>query len=259
MKFLTSVIGLENGTLDPNLAFDINSKEWKKDESWGDYKVVRYYENDTKVDLESALKFSDNIYFARVGLEMGPEKFQEGLEKLGVGEGLPFAYPTVKSQISNSGSLDHEILLADTAYGQGEFLLNIVHLASIYGGVINNGNMMQPLLLEEEPEKVWKEKIVTEDQAKLLQTSLRKIVSEGSSQKANMTGREMAGKTGTAEIKLEQGTTGKENGWFVAYDQKDPTILTAMMIEGVEAKEPRGSTYTVEMTKKFYDALSDTQ
>ncbi|MFE7062666.1 penicillin-binding transpeptidase domain-containing protein [Sutcliffiella sp. NPDC057660] len=259
MKLLTSVIGLENGSLDPNLAFDINSKEWKKDESWGDYKVVRYYENETKVDLESALKFSDNIYFAKVGLEMGPEKYQEGLEKLGVGEALPFTYPTVKSQISNSGTLDREILLADTAYGQGEFLLNIVHLASIYGGVINNGNMMQPLLLEEEPEKVWKENIVSEEQAKLLQTSLRKIVSEGSSQKANISGREIAGKTGTAEIKMEQGTTGTENGWFVSYDQQDPTMLTAMMIEGVEAKEPRGSTYTVEMTKRFYEALRVSQ
>lgn len=259
MKLLTSVIGLENGSLDPNLAYDINSKEWKKDESWGDYKVVRFYENDTKVDLESGLKFSDNIYFARVGLEIGAEKFQEGLGKLGVGEALPFIYPTVKSQISNSGTLDREILLADTAYGQGEFLLNVVHLASIFGGVINNGNMMQPLLLEEESEKVWKEKIVSEEQAKLLQTSLRKIVTEGSSQKADVIGREMAGKTGTAEIKLEQGTTGTENGWFVAYDQQDPTMLTAMMIEGVEAKEPRGSTYTVEITKRFYEALRDLQ
>ncbi|MBM7619218.1 penicillin-binding protein [Bacillus tianshenii] len=259
MKLITSVIGLENESLDPNKTYDINTKEWKKDESWGNYTINRVYGNDTKVDLESGLKFSDNIYFAQVGLAIGEEKFIEGLEKLGVGEALPFTYPTVKSQISNSGTLDGEILLADTAYGQGEFLLNIVHLASIYGGVINNGNMMQPLLLEEESEKVWKENIVSEEQAKMLQISLRKIVTEGSSQKANIPGREMAGKTGTAEIKMEQGTTGTENGWFVSYDQQDPTMLTAMMIEGVEAKEPRGSTYTVEMTKRFYEALRVSQ
>ncbi|WP_235864119.1 penicillin-binding transpeptidase domain-containing protein [Sutcliffiella halmapala] len=255
MKLLTAVIGLENGELDPADSYDINEKQWQKDVSWGDYKVTRYYENDNKVNLESGLKFSDNIYFARVGIDMGAEKFQNGLEKLGIGEAFPFIYPTVKSQTSNSESIDSEILLADTAYGQGEILLNIVHLASIYGGVVNNGNMMQPLLLEEEKESVWKEGIVSEDQAKQLQTNLRKVVSEGSSQNANVSNREIAGKTGTSEMKLEQGTTGSENGLFVAYDQQDPSLLTAMLIEGVEKKEPGGSTYTVGLTKRFYEAL----
>ncbi|MEW9501194.1 penicillin-binding transpeptidase domain-containing protein [Jeotgalibacillus marinus] len=258
MKLLTAIIGLDNGTLDPDHFYDIDVKQWQKDDSWGDYEVTRYYEEYDKVNLERGLTYSDNIYFARVGLDMGASKFEEGLTNLGIGESLPFIYPTAEtSQISNSGSIESEILLADTAYGQGEFLLNMVHLASIYGGVANDGVMMQPLLLEEEEETVWKESIVSEEQAKSLQTILRKVVSEGSSTRANVSGREMAGKTGTVEMKQEQGTTGTENGLFVAMDQKDPTLLTVMLIEGVEKTEPRGSVYTVDLTKQFYESLNN--
>ncbi|WP_223699927.1 penicillin-binding transpeptidase domain-containing protein [Sutcliffiella deserti] len=255
MKLLTAVVGLVNGEIDPAATYEINEKSWQKDDSWGGYKVNRYYEEDNIVNLESGLKFSDNIYFARAGLDMGAEKFQEGLSRLGVGEALPFIYPTVKSQISNSETIEDDVLLADTAYGQGELLMNIVHLASIYGGVVNNGKMMQPILLEEEEETVWQEEIVSSEQAILLKDYLRKIVTEGSSQKANVQGREMAGKTGTSEMKTEQGPSGDENGLFVAYDQQDPTLLTAMLVEGVDKKKPRGSTYVVELTRSFFEKI----
>ncbi|MGD6993780.1 penicillin-binding transpeptidase domain-containing protein [Sutcliffiella horikoshii] len=248
MKLLTSIIGLESGKLDPNHQYDIPDKQW----DIGGSKVTRVYEDDKKVDLVSGLNNSDNIYFAKAAIDIGIEEFEEGLAKLGIGEELPFSYPPVSdSQISNSGSLDNEVLLAHTAYGQGEILLNIVHLASIYGGVVNDGSMMKPLLLEEETSEVWKD-IVSPENAKLLQNNLRKTVTEGKSSVANVPGREIAGKTGTAEIKKEERL---ENGLWVSYDQKDPTLLTAMLIEDVIDRG--GSRYTIELTNKFYEALSN--
>ena len=52
----------------------------------------------------------------------------------------------------------------------------------------------------------------------------------------------VAGKTGTAELKQAGETKGKENGFFVGYDNDEPTLLVAMMIESVE-QEDRGSPY----------------
>jgi len=248
MKLLTSIIGLESGKLDPNHQYDIPDKQW----DIGGSKVTRVYVDDKKVDLKSGLNNSDNIYFAKAAIDIGIEEFEEGLAKLGIGEELPFAYPPVSdSQISNSGSFDNEVLLAHTAYGQGEILLNIVHLASIYGGVVNDGSMMKPLLLEEETTEVWKD-IVSAENAKLLKDNLRKTVTEGKSSVANVPGREIAGKTGTAEINKEERL---ENGLWVSYDQKDPTLLTAMLIEDVIDRG--GSRYTIELTNKFYEALSN--
>ncbi|WP_053073687.1 penicillin-binding transpeptidase domain-containing protein [Bacillus sp. LL01] len=248
MKLLTAIIGLESGKLDPDHQYDIPEKQW----DIGGSKVTRVYEDDKKVNLGSGLNNSDNIYFAKAAVDIGIKDFEEGLAKLGIGEELPFAYqPYRDSQISNSGTIDSEVLLAHTAYGQGEILMNIVHLASIYGGVVNEGSMMKPLLLEEESSEVWKD-IVSPENAKLLQDNLRKTVTDGKSSVASLPGREIAGKTGTAEIKKEERL---ENGLWVSYDQKDPTLLTAMLIEDVIDRG--GSRYTIELTNKFYKALSN--
>ncbi|MGM0754107.1 MAG: penicillin-binding transpeptidase domain-containing protein [Bacillota bacterium] len=252
MKGITASAGLKSGKLDPNKIYDIKGKKWQKDDSWGNYKVVRVFDNDSKVDLESALKFSDNIYFARVGLEMGAETFIAGLKDFGFGDEIPTSYPIYKSQISNDGTISKEVQLADSAFGQGEVLMSIVHLASAYGGIINDGNMMKPRVLKDEEHEVWKENLLTKEQADLLKTDLRKVVTEGIAGKASVKGKAIAGKTGTAEIKAEQGTTGTENGLFVSYDQNDPTMVLAMLLEDVE--DAGGSTHTVEVTKRFYDS-----
>ncbi|MHA7138109.1 penicillin-binding transpeptidase domain-containing protein [Rossellomorea arthrocnemi] len=252
MKGITASVGLKSGKLDPNKIYDITGKKWQKDDSWGNYKVVRVFDNESKVDLESALKFSDNIYFARVGLEMGADTFIAGLKDFGFGEEIPSSYPIYKSQISNDGTISKEVQLADSAFGQGEVLMSIVHLASAYGGIINDGNMMKPRLLKDEEHEIWKENLLTKEQADMLKTDLRKVVTEGIATKASVKGKAIAGKTGTAEIKAEQGTTGTENGLFVSYDQNDPTMVLAVLLEDVE--EAGGSTHTVEVTKRFYDS-----
>ncbi len=252
MKGITASVGLKSGKLDPSKIYDIQGKTWKKDESWGNYKVVRVFANESKVDLESAIKFSDNIYFARVGMEMGADTFIAGLKDFGFGEDIPFSYPIYKSQVSNDGKISKEVQLADSAFGQGEVLMSIVHLASAYGGIINDGNMMKPRLLMDEEQDVWKKDLLTKEQADMMKTNLRKVVTEGIAGKASVEGKAIAGKTGTAEIKSEQGTTGTENGLFVSYDQNDPSMVLAMLLEDVQ--DAGGSTHTVQVAKKFYDS-----
>ncbi|MGM0843571.1 MAG: penicillin-binding transpeptidase domain-containing protein [Bacillota bacterium] len=252
MKAITAAIGINSGKLDPAQTYTIEGKQWQKDNSWGGYKVTRVYDNDTNVDLLSALKYSDNIYFARVGLEMGADTFQQGLKNFGFGEDIPFQYPITSSQIANEGEIADEILLADSAYGQGEVLMSLLHLASSYGAIVNDGIMMKPLLLNGAQEEVWKNDLLSKENAELLKTDLRKVVTEGIAGKAEVEGKAIAGKTGTAEIKSEQGTTGTENGLFVSYDQDNPDLVLAMLLEDVE--ERGGSTRTVEVTKRFFES-----
>ncbi|MFI8688037.1 penicillin-binding transpeptidase domain-containing protein [Rossellomorea sp. NPDC077527] len=252
MKGITASVGLKSGKLDPDKIYDIKGKTWKKDESWGNYKVVRVFDNESRVDLESALKFSDNIYFARVGLEMGADTFIAGLKDFGFGEEIPMSYPIYKSQVSNDGSISKEVQLADSAFGQGEVLMSIVHLASAYGSIIHDGTMMEPRLLKDEEQKVWKKDLLSKEQVDMMKTNLRKVVTEGIAGKASVEGKAIAGKTGTAEIKSEQGTTGTENGLFVSYDQNDPSMVLAMLLEDVQ--DAGGSTHTVQVAKKFYDS-----
>ena len=61
---------------------------------------------------------------------------------------MPFEFGTTPSQYVNEGNSlsSDEILLADTGYGQGEVLVNPIHLASIYSAFVNDGNMIRPVL-----------------------------------------------------------------------------------------------------------------
>ncbi|WP_404408060.1 penicillin-binding transpeptidase domain-containing protein [Jeotgalibacillus malaysiensis] len=249
-KTITAAIGLEAGTLDPNEGITIDDGlTWSKD-GWGDFQVTRVYETENPVDLNKGLVYSDNIYFARIALEMGAETLIQGLESYGYEEEMPFTYPMTDSQISNEGTIGSEGQLVDTSYGQGEMLTNILHLASMYEVVITNGTIMKPLLLEEEEPEVWKEGLLSEEDATLLRTDLREVVTEGFAQPANIEEVSIAGKTGTAELKLAGEESGKENGFFVAYDQNNPEFVMAMMIEGVEDKG--GSTYVSELVTEVF-------
>ncbi|MGP3562004.1 penicillin-binding transpeptidase domain-containing protein [Geobacillus sp. BK01] len=60
-------------------------------------------------------------------------------------------------------------------------------------------------------------------------------------------------KTGTAELKQEKGTQGKENGLFVAYPADRRDLLLALLIEGVE--NDGGSRYAVNTAKRIFTSF----
>ncbi|HLR62355.1 MAG TPA: penicillin-binding transpeptidase domain-containing protein [Lentibacillus sp.] len=256
IKPVTAAIGLNNGSIVPGEGMEINGLTWSNGEGWGDYEVRRVSESNGPVDLTDALIRSDNIYFARKGVEMGSEKLVNGLQQFGFGEELPFDYPITASSVSSSGSINDEVLLANTSYGQGEIETSSLHLALTYTPVLNGGNMLKPTLLADaKQEQVWKEELITSDQAALIQEALRDVVaaSNGTATKAKDADFPISGKTGTAELKLTaEDEKGKENGWFVGYPSEDQDILIAMMVEGTQDKG--GSSYTVE---KVTDILKE--
>lgn len=249
IKPITAAIGLAAGTLKPEEGHTINDSKWQKDDSWGNFKVSRLYNPPNPVDLKKALVYSDNIYFAMEALKIGREEFIEGLNNFGFGEEIPFSYPLRSSQISNDGKIASEGQLADTSFGQGQMLMNIVHLASSYAPIINDGQMFKPVLFDDETKsEVWKESLISPENAAILRTDLREVITGGHAQAANIESIKISGKTGTAELKSTQDGLGKENGFFVAYPTDDTSYIIAMMIEGIEDKG--GSGYVAEKVAK---------
>ena len=250
IKPITAAIALKEGTIDPQTTIQVNGLQWQKDASWGNYYVTRVKDPNSPVDLEKALMYSDNIYFAQAALGLGKDKLMSGLKGFAFEEEIPYMFPL---EPSKTGSMDTEILLADTGYGQGEMEMNIVHLAATYTPFINKGNLITPtLLLEDEKAKAWKENVISEEQAVLINNMLLKVVEDpqGTAHKAKLDGLPLAGKTGTAELKAKQGEKGTENGWFVAYNTENPSLLVAMMIEGIQDKG--GSGIVVEKVKNIF-------
>lgn len=256
MKLLTSIIGLENGVINPTEAKDIQGLKWQKDSSWGDYKVTRVIDPGKGVTLKDAANYSDNIYYAQVALDLGSEKFINGLKGFGIGEELTFEYPMEASQISNDGDLNKDILLADTGYGQGEVMVTPLHIALFYSTLSNEGNMMQPrLVISENPEaKVWKEGLISQNNLPILIDAFTASVNDAGATLPDgaVPGHRVAGKSGTAEIKASQDdANGTENGWFVSTDPDSSKISISMIIENV--KNRGGSHVTIPKVRNVME------
>ena len=238
----------------------IEGLSWQKDSSWGSYYVTTLHEYEPVV-LENALIYSDNIYFAKAALKIGGDKMKEYLQKLGFDEPLPFEISMAASQYSNSESIETEVQLADSGYGQGQILVNPLHLACIYTAFCNGGNMVQPYLVYQEAAQAewWIPEAFSEATAQRVLEGLKKIVNspEGTGYGAHRDDVVLAGKTGTAEIKDSKGDTeGTELGWFAVMtperDVKTP-ILIVSMVEDV--KERGGSGYVVGKTSQVMEIL----
>lgn len=239
MKLLTSSIGLENKIIDSNATRDIKGLSWQKDSSWGDFKITRVTDPGSPVNLKDAVNHSDNIYFGQVALELGNNKFIEGIKKFGIGEELKFEYPMEESQISNDGDLGREILLADTGYGQGEIMVTPLNVALSYSALANNGDIMQPRLVisENSESNIWKQSAILKDDLPALINSFTALINDSGATISDgvVPGHRVAGKTGTAEIKKSQDdVNGTENGWFVSVDPDTAKISLAMIIEDVK-------------------------
>ncbi|MCQ6274657.1 penicillin-binding transpeptidase domain-containing protein [Bacillus sp. V3B] len=250
IKPLTASIGLSEGAIDDQTTIQVDGLKWRKDSSWGNYYVTRVTDPKTAVDLEKALLYSDNIYFAQAALALGKDAFINGLKGFGFEEEIPYPYPL---ESSVTGSMDSELLVANSGYGQAETEMNILHLAATYTPFINEGTLLTPtLFLEGEKGKPWKENVMSAEQASKINTMLQKVVNDprGTANKAKIEGLPLAGKTGTAELKEKQGERGNENGWFVAYNTENPSLLISMMVEEVQDKG--GSTFVVEKVKNVF-------
>ncbi len=249
-KPITAAIGLETGAIDPAAEKSIKGSTWKKDSSWGDYAVKRVSTADSSVNLQDALVRSDNIYFAQAILDIGKETFLKESKDYGFSEDIPFGYPITPSQITGKKGFESEIQLANTGYGQGQVEMSALHLGLTYTPFITKGTMLKPVLFkEEEKSKPWKENVISEEIASMITKDLIQVVESpvGTANKPKVKGLKLAGKTGTAELKLKQGEKGKENGWFVAWNTDDPRLLISMMVQNVQDKG--GSHYIVPKVK----------
>lgn len=249
-KPIIAAIGLETDSIDPNEDFGNEGLAWQKDSSWGDYEVTTLHAYEPVI-LKNAIIYSDNIYFAKLALKVGAENLEKSLDELGFNQEIPFEIVMSESQYSNTEHIETEIQLADSGYGQGQILVNPLHLASLYTAFLNNGNVIKLYLQykEDATSDIWIADVFTEDTTDTVMEGLKGVINDpnGTGYAAYREDVVLAGKTGTAEIKAtKDDTDGSEIGWFCVFsteaDVENP-ILIVSMVEDV--KGMGGSGYVV--------------
>ena len=258
-KPITAAIGLESGAVDPNEDYGNVGLSWQKDASWGSYHVTTLHAYNPVV-LENAIIYSDNIYFAKAALKIGAAEMKDSLLRLGFQEELPFEIVMAKSQYSNTENIETEIQLADSGYGQGQILINPLHMACIYTAFCNEGNVIKPHLLysQETKTEYWIPNAFSVNHTNIVLEGLKKVVndSHGTGYAAHREDILLAGKTGTAEIKVsKEDTSGTELGWFAIFTAEkteENPILIISMVEDVKGRG--GSGYVVEKDKQALES-----
>ena len=255
-KPITGAIGLSTNSLKTTDTFSYSGKSWQKDKSWGDYNITTLTAYSGEKNLKNALIHSDNIYFAQATLQIGKDNFINGLKKLKFGEDIDFEFNLSKSQFSNSDTIKSETLLADSGYGQGQILVNPIHMASIYSSFANNGNMVKPYLEykeNKETEYLAKE-VFTKDAVQEIKNDLIQVVEnpEGTAKDMKINGVTIAGKTGTAELKVSKDSEGDTIGWFDCFtvdDSNMPYVIVGMV---EKANKNGGSHYVIPMIRRLF-------
>ena len=250
-KPIIAAIGLTTGAIDPNEDYGNEGLSWQKDSSWGSYHVTTLHAYEPVI-LKNALIYSDNIYFAKAALKIGSENFMNTLNEIGFNQNMPFEIAMQESTYSNTDKIETEIQLADSGYGQGQILVNPLHLASIYTSFLNEGNMIKPYLKykEEASGETWIENAFSKENVEEIMQGVEGVVNdpEGTGYAAHRDDILLAGKTGTAELKAtKEDTSGKEIGWFSVFTADksvDKPILLISMVENV--KGIGGSGYVVK-------------
>lgn len=249
-KAVTGAVGLTTGKLSTSDIFSYSGLSWKKD-GWGQYDITTLTAYSGPKNLENAMIHSDNIYFAQAALQIGAKSFTSGLKQIKFGENIDFTLGNIKSQYANNGEISNEKVLADSGYGQGEILVNPIHMASIYSAFANDGNMIKPYLEEGTETSYLVEGAFTKEAANTIKEDLIQVVEnqEGTAKDMRVQGRTIAGKTGTAELKGSKDAEADVLGWFDCFtsDNDSNQLLVISMVEN--GRSLGGSHYLINKIK----------
>lgn len=259
-KAVTGAIGLTTGKISADEDFGYTGTSWQKDSSWGDYKVTTLTGYNGPKNLLNALMHSDNIYFAQAALKIGTTTFTESLDKIGFNQKIDFPLELTKSQYANSEGINSEGKLADSGFGQGNILVNPIHMASIYSSFYNNGNMVKPYIeyKENKEPEILIQNAFSEEAANTIKEDLIQVVENpsGTANDMKVNGITIAGKTGTAELKVDKNDNESGTlGWFNCFttNQGDNDILIVSMVENVQDNSDGGSHYLIKMIRTLFE------
>ena len=260
-KPIIGAIGLTTGAFSADDDFGRSGSKWQNDSSWGDFYITTLSTYNGPANLKNALIHSDNIYFAKAALKIGGKNLINSLKNIGFGQQIEFPQTISKSSYSNSESFTNETQLANSGYGQGEVLVNPIHMAMMYSAFVNEGNMIMPYLEYKEnassqTAKYYKENAFSKEAANEVRDGLIQVVENpsGTAHSAKIEGKTIAGKTGTAEIKQSKDDTeGTEIGWFNAFnvgESDESLLLVVSMVENVKGKG--GSHYLLPKVRAIF-------
>jgi peptidoglycan glycosyltransferase len=183
------------------------------------------------VSFHQALQYSINSVFCNVGKELGGRAILEYGRRFGMYAKPGLELPSGEQRPSGLydrgrpffPTEDTDVDPGRLAFGQERLAITPLQMAMVASAIANGGVLMQPYLvqlvrapggkvvLRHEPKEVGR--VMKPSTASALTEMMVDAVSAGTGTAAQISGVEVAGKTGTAET----GVAGRNTTWFVAF------------------------------------------
>jgi penicillin-binding protein A len=192
--------------------------------------------------LVASFAHSCNSVFAPLGAELGAKRFVDAAERFGFNEPIPIAGAEM-STIPSAEEIGDDLAVGSSAIGQGLVQATTLEMTLVAATIAMDGRRPLPTLrLGARPQFVR----VTEPRvARQVARMMRAVVSYGTGTAAAIAGGDVAGKTGTAELRSTVRAEGEEDpahlddgipdtdAWFVAYaPAKRPRVAVgALFVE----------------------------
>jgi penicillin-binding protein A len=261
-KVVTAVAGIDSGKFSPDSVLngdspkEISGFPLSNDggESFGD------------VDLTRALTFSVNTVWAQVAEAVGKRTMAKYMERFGFYARPPLDYPAGQRYVSGvftrrglTPVTSDLVDIGRVGIGQGGLLATPLQMAMVGAAVANGGTLVKPHLTDRivDPDgRVTDDigtskyhRVMSRDTASKLAAMMSQVVKEGTGTAAALSGIEVAGKTGTAEV--ENGATNQV--WFIGFAPvQDPKIVVAAT---VERSDGFGGTVAAPIAKQVMETL----
>jgi penicillin-binding protein A len=244
MKAVTAAAALDSGEFEPTTVLNADSPKEISGidlanaggESFGD------------ISMTDALTFSVNTYWAQVGEQLGTDTMVEYMERFGFYSDPELDYPDDQMRASGAVRADGQLVREDfdvgrVAIGQGgaegQALASALQMAEVAAAIGNGGTLMEPTFVQEakdpdgrtieELDPNEQSEVISEEAAAQLTEMMTRVTQEGTAAGLTVDGVEFAGKTGTAEIDIEQSIN---QPWFIMFaPSQDAQIAVAATIE----------------------------
>jgi len=206
-----------------------------------------------KVDMHKAVVESCDVYFYRLGDQLGMPAISNVAQQWGLGQksGIdigPEAVGTVPMMGSQQGTrrwYRGDTLI--TAIGQGSITATPMQMARAVAAIANGGKLLRPLLLAGQAAEIERQIDVKPEQLQTIRSAMRDVVASVHGTAHRAMGRlawTAAGKTGTAQVVAEaqddeaqatekpQKRKHKDHAWFVGYTPYEhPRFAIAVFVE----------------------------
>jgi len=201
------------------------------------------------INVTTALTSSVNTFFAKLGQKVGEGTLYDYMDRFGFDSKPQIDLPD--DQVAISGVFGEEGLLqpgegvdiARIAIGQERLLATPIQMAQVASAIANDGKLMKPQIWQEvrdvdgrtldtmDPSQ--QSDVMSEETAATLTEAMKAVVNEGTGTAAALSGVDVAGKTGTAEVPDQERCDGLPNqAWFVGFaPADDPQIAVAATVE----------------------------